>query len=165
MDADRFDALARSLMGVAPSRRQVFTGLAGSILATRATPLGFGEAGATHFGCVHVGKRCTHTRQCCSSRCKHGRCRAHHEGSCTAAKDVCLTGEFGCGGGSCVCKRTTGGANFCAVFGADSCMECSTDAECADAFAAPGAACIDANHGNCLCPNGSTTLCARPCPT
>ena len=40
MDADRFDALTRSLTGAGASRRQVLTGVGGSTLATLATVLG-----------------------------------------------------------------------------------------------------------------------------
>jgi hypothetical protein len=170
MDGSSFDALARSLTGAAHTRRQVLTGLAGSALATLAEALGFAEAGATHVGCLHVGERCTDPSQCCSSQCKRKRgtnkrfCRAHHVERCTAAKDVCLTGEFGCGDGSCFCWRTTGGANFCGgnVSTDRVCMECTADAECAEALETPGAACIDLSGGCSDCP-GSTTLCAKPC--
>ena len=89
MDADRFDALTRALIGAAPSRRRVITGVAGSSLATLVTALGFAPAGATHFGCKHVGKRCTDASQCCSSVCKRHKCRAHNVGGCTAAKNLC----------------------------------------------------------------------------
>ncbi len=85
-------------------------------------------------------------------------------GQCKAAKDVCLTGKFGCGDGSSFCWRTTGGANFCGgnVSTDWVCMACTTDAECAEALETPGAACIDLSGGCSDCP-GSTTLCAKPC--
>jgi hypothetical protein len=165
MDANRFDSLARFLTQATPSRRRLLTGLAGSTLATLATTLRFAKTGATHFGCLHVGKRCKDKSQCCSGRCKHGRCRAHNVGRCTAAKDVCLTGKAGCGGGSCTCFRTTGGANFCSDSLSIVCMACTTDTECATALDTPGSACIDINHGSCDCTGsgGGTTICAKPC--
>ena len=164
MDGPRFDALTRSLTGEARSRRQVLTGLAGTALATLATALRLSEAGATHFGCLHVGEHCKDKSQCCSNRCKDGRCRAHNVGRCKAAKNVCVTGKYGCGEGSCYCWRTTGGANFCGgnVSTDRVCMACTTDAECAAALDTPGAACIDLSGGCSECP-GSTTLCAKPC--
>jgi hypothetical protein len=166
MDADRFDTLARSLIGAAPSRRRVLTGVAGSSLVTLATALGFAPARATHFGCKHVGKRCTDASQCCSSVCKRHTCRAHNVGGCTAAKDLCRAEKDpSCGGSDCFCYRTTGAANFCAVAaGAERvCMVCATDAECATALNTPGAACVKfTNH--CNCTNGSPTVCVKPCP-
>ena len=159
MDPKHFDALTQSLSSAASSRRRLLTGLAGSAVAALATALGFAEAEATHFTCLHVEKRCKKASQCCSSRCKHGRCRAHHVGQCTAEKDVCVTGEALCGGGSCICIRTTSGANFCGS-GVFQCMACSTDAECATALAMPGSACIDLNHGICGC---GGTGCVAPC--
>jgi hypothetical protein len=161
MNEDRFDALTRSLTKATSSRRVLLTGVGGSALGARAVTFGFAEAGANHFTCLHVGKRCKNKSECCSSRCKHGRCRAHNVGRCTNAKDACVTGTFGCGGGNCLCYPTTGGANFCSS-GLGLCMACTTDAECAEALNNPGAACLDVNHGNCSCP-GSSNYCAFPC--
>jgi hypothetical protein len=161
MDTDRFDALTRSLSAAGSSRRRLLIGVAGSALSALAVTLGFAEAEATHFTCLHVGHRCKDKSQCCSSRCKRGRCRAHNVGRCTAAKDACLTVAAGCGGGNCYCYRTTGGANFCSS-GGGQCMDCTTDAECAEALNTPGAACLDNNHGICNC-GGSVTFCALPC--
>ena len=161
MDTDRFDALTRSLFGAASSRRRLLTSVAGIAVGSLAVTLGFAEAEATDVTCLHVGKRCKSKSQCCSSRCKNGRCRAHNVGRCTTAKDACVTGTVGCGGGSCLCYPTTGGANFCSS-GGGLCMACTTDSECADALNAPGAACVVSNHGNCSC-TGSTNFCALPC--
>jgi hypothetical protein len=159
MDTDRFDALTRSLFGAASSRRRLLTSVAGIAVGSLAVTLGFAEAEAADVTCLPVGKRCKNKGQCCSSRCKNGRCRAHHVGRCTAAKDTCMTGAFGCGGGSCLCLRTTGGANFCGS-GGGIYVDCTTDAECATALKTPGAACVDSNHGNC---SGPSNLCALPC--
>jgi hypothetical protein len=163
MDADRFDALTRALTGAGILRRAVLKGLAGSALGALTMPLAPTSAGATHFGCRHVGKPCASSRQCCSSRCRgpkgHETCRAHHVDTCTAAKDSCLTAAPGCGGGHCYCTRTTGGATFCSV-GAIECMACSTDATCAAALGVPGSACVIAHDGDCTC---ASTACVRPC--
>jgi hypothetical protein len=115
MDVQRFDAMTRAC-GSLP-RRRLLGGLAGSALGAVAVTLGFAEAEATHFFCLHVGRPCKKARLCCSSRCKRGRCRAHNVGGCTAAKDICVTTLPGCGGGSCYCNLTTGGANFCSAAG------------------------------------------------
>ena len=118
MDADRFDTLTRSVTGAATSRRRLLTAAAGSALATLAAALGVADAGAFHFGCRHVGKPCTRSGQCCSGRCRGPKgkktCRAHDVGTCTAEKDICLTGGPRCGGADeCECYVTTGGANVC----------------------------------------------------
>jgi len=160
VEAIRFDAITKA-WGSRP-RRRLLGGLAGSALGALATALGAAETEATHFICRHVGQRCKSKSECCSSRCKHGRCRAHHVGRCTAAKDACVTGIAGCGGGSCYCERTTGGASFCSMAGG-LCMACTTDAQCAVALNTPGSACIDINHGGCTCAP-FTTACLPPCP-
>jgi hypothetical protein len=162
MDPVRFDTLVKSVATAASSRRQLLTGVAGSALGALAVRLAFREAGATHFGCFDVGQHCKAKSECCSSRCRRGRCRAHHVGRCTVGKDTCVTGIPGCGNGRCNCYLTTGGAYFCSS-GEGQCMACTTDAECAEALHTPGAACIDVNHGNCSC-SSLTTYCAMPCP-
>ena len=161
MDDDHFDALARSLSAAASSRRLLLRGAAGSVLGALAVTLGFAEAEASHFRCLDVGERCKDQSECCSSRCKRRRCRAHNVGTCTAAKDTCLTGVQGCGNGRCNCYLTTGGAYFCST-GEGQCMACTTDAECAERLGTPGAACIDVNHGDCSC-SSIATYCAMPC--
>ncbi len=163
MDPTHFDELTRSLTD-GSSRRRLLQGLAGGALAAVAAALGVADAAATHWGCLHVGKPCRRDRQCCSGRCRGPKgnetCRAHHEGTCAAAKDTCITGTFdGCGGGACVCFRTTGGANFCG--GEGPCHACTTDRDC-ESVTGPGSACVDVNHGICTgC--GSTTRCVPPC--
>src|SRR5918995_6666581 len=155
-DRDRFIIEVHSAKGF----DNLLTGVAGSAVATLATALGFAEAGATHFGCLHVGKGCTKPSECCSSRCKHKRCRAHRVGQCTAENDVCVTDQPLCGGAPASAGGPPG-ANFCSDGGGD-CMACSTDAECATALNTPGSACVDASSGICNC-TGSGTACAKPC--
>ncbi len=165
MDADRFDALTRFLASATTTRRTAFKGLVGGTLGAFAAALGVVDAGATHWGCRHVGKECSRDRQCCSHRCwgpkGNETCRAHHEGSCTAAKDFCVSGRPGCGGGACTCFRTTGGANYCT--GGGPCMACATDRECEVVTGVPGSACIDIDHANCNPSCGFSTACAVPC--
>jgi hypothetical protein len=170
MDAVGFDALTRALTSSASSRRRLLTRLAGSALGALAMALGVTVADATHFGCYHVGKRCTRSRQCCSSRCRGPRgrktCRAHHMGTCTAEKAVCAGGGIDTCGADCACYRTTGGANYCGSNGA-ACVACKTDAECVSVWGIPGSACVDHSHDICTdgCAPGIPTGCVRPCTT
>jgi hypothetical protein len=160
MDGHRFDTITKAWTRL--PRRRLLGGLAGSALGAFAAPHGVREAGAALFPCRQVGRRCNDKSQCCSSRCKRGRCRAHHVQRCTAAKDICLTGTFRCGGGLCECDLTTGGAFFCSS-GEGECVDCTTDAECDIALDTQGAACIAIFHAGCSCGNGSPTFCAKPC--
>ncbi len=166
MDADRFDHLARAL-GAPASRRAALKGLDSSTLAALAAALSVSDAGAMHHNCRHVGKSCSRDRQCCSSRCRGPKgnetCQAHHEGSCTVAKDYCRTLSAGCGGDTCVCYRTTGGANYCAYNIVPKCMACTRDREC-ELVTGPGSACIDYNHSTyCAECSGFATACVPPC--
>jgi hypothetical protein len=114
MDANRFDALTRALTGAASSRRRLLIGVGGGGLGALATMFGLGETGASHSGCRHVGVHCNRNGQCCSSRCRNNRCRAHSVGGCTAEKDICISNDTLCGDNvHCACNRTTGGAFFC----------------------------------------------------
>jgi hypothetical protein len=159
MEPERFDALTRSLRSAASSRRRL---LAGASLGALLTALAARRVPATHFDCRHVGVRCKRNDQCCSGRCrgKVGRktCRAHHEGTCTAAQLFCKTGTAACGAGgtSCNCGRTTGGAMFCAQGGTK--IKCTTDRQCEQEISAPGAACV-AGCGTLV------ATCAYPCET
>jgi hypothetical protein len=109
MDADRFDALARSLT-VAGSRRRALTALSGSLGL-----LGFArpdEATAAKSG------RCKPTCGECE-KCKRGDCKRKHgerhckKGRCKPKLDgtACSGGRV-CQAGSCVC---TGGREFCGL--------------------------------------------------
>jgi len=170
MDADRFDALTRTLTSGERSRRRLLAGLAGSAAAAVAVALGFAEAGALHYDCRHVGKPCTRNSQCCSSRCLGRRdrkkCQAHHAGTCRVEQNYCTNSLARCGGGSCVCYRTTGGANFCASTREMECdAVCSTDAQCANLLGTPGAACVVRGGINCSTEYcyGHISVCAYPC--
>jgi hypothetical protein len=102
MDPRSFDALARSLARPA-SRRGVLGGVvAGALVALRGPGAGAecvpsrdrgrncsllglgrgavgwvagGDATSAGAGCKKVRRRCRHDRQCCTLRCRQGRCR------------------------------------------------------------------------------------------
>jgi hypothetical protein len=162
MDGERFDAWTRSLAVAASSRRRLLTGVVGSAAAVAAAALGVPPAAATHVGCRHVGKACHRSTQCCSSRCQHGKCRAHGTLGCTRETvDVVTCFGADCGTG-CGCTNTTGGAAFCANSVGCFTTPCSTDKECVVKTGMPGAACVE-------CPfctgGGAGTGCAEPCTT
>ena len=164
MNASHFDALTRSLTGMASSRRRLLTGMAGSALgAAIATALRAPEAAATIVSCVPVRKRCKRSSQCCSGLCRGPKgkktCRAHNVGTCTATQNFCSSSTDLCGGGLCGCLRTTGGASFCSRGG--TLIDCTKDAECVEALDTPGAACVVFAGSDCT-PEGNR--CALPCP-
>jgi hypothetical protein len=172
MDANRFDAMTRTLIGAAPSRRRLLTGVAGSALGTIAAALGLAGVGANHFGCRHVGVHCKRSGQCCSGRCRgpegKKRCRAHDVGLCTQGQDFCIDGtgattrchatnEF------CFCFVTTGAAEFCADYAAGLiCTDCQKDKDCVAAGFPAGSACVE-TPGACGCTNTPPRACAAPC--
>ena len=166
MDADRFDRLARSLAAPA-SRRAALKGLAAGALGLALGAVGIGEAGATHFGCRHVGKPCARKGQCCSGVCRNGACRAHHKGPCDGVRDFCTQGSASgvCGGGGfCFCFVTTGRASFCASAspGIVCSVACERDSEC-EAVTGAGSACVVCAD----CPSGTACMarCGSPART
>ena len=180
MDADRFDALTRSLTGTASSRRRLLTRIARSALGGAAATLGLSVAEATHYDCRHVGITCTRTRQCCSGICRgpQGKktCRAHGAGTCKQRGQelACTTPDVRlsvCNNDpGCVCYSTTAGSNYCAknvcptgdpVCG--KCAVCKRDADCVRKGFPAGSACVPHSSGRCagLCESG--TACMVPC--
>ena len=170
MDGHRFDALTRSLARTMSSRRRLLLGTAGSALGPLTTILKVTPAGATHFGCRHVGAGCKRAKQCCSGICKNHRCRAHHVGGCVSGlvdSNTCVViGSDACGT-DCRCHNTTGAAGYCGLSGGAggvSCLPCTKDKQCENLTGVAGAACV-------VCPfcteNGSPggTGCVVPCPT
>jgi hypothetical protein len=111
MDADRFDALTRSLTAAAPSRRRLLTGLVGSGLATLAAVLGVAETSARR--CRKRQKTCRRTRQCCGRKTglvvcqKINNCAGNYPlqccglagATCSVACDCC--GDLTCPNGTC----------------------------------------------------------------
>lgn len=176
MDADRFDALTRSLTSPETSRRRLLTGLAGSALGALAVALGVADAGATHTGCRHPGKPCVRNGQCCSGRCSSrgvclcpsgttrvgGRCELIG-GSCPAGANTCTIVDVRCGtsGGNCACyedraltSRCLDGANFV-------CVNCRRNSDC-EASTGVGSACIPL-IGDCATACATATACVGPC--
>jgi hypothetical protein len=150
MDGQAFDAVVQRVAQAA-SRRGVLRAGAGALAVT----LGFARAEATHFTCLHVGKRCRSKSQCCSGICKRHKCRGHDKGICKAGQDSCL-GTVVCGAASgviCYCFVTTGKAPFCGLIGGTA-STCTRDEECV-ATKGEGAACV---------PCGSATYCVARCP-
>lgn len=121
MDAARFDALTRA-MSVHLGRRRLLQGLAAGTFAGFLTRLGLEEAAAGCAGsapctgnadcancsgtscgpdstcCRLVGATCKKGKQCCSRRCKRGKCRP-----CSSEQNTCLpTERFDAG--SCTCR-------------------------------------------------------------
>ena len=143
MDHDRFDALARSLGDVA-TRRHALRLLVGSALGAALGLLGGDGARATHGGaCKHVDRRCANDRDCCSGRCRRGRCRK------TTDPDPACAGGDGCSGGvaiwcgpggsmDCWCATTVEGGGICNWDNGCG-AECATSADCG-----PDAVCVDA---------------------
>ena len=156
MEAQRFDTIAKTWGR--PPRRRLLGGLTGSALGALAVSLGVTETKATPVACRHVGKRCKHKSQCCSARCKHGRCRAHDTGICKAGQDACdQTSLEPCGANgtaSCFCYVTTGRASFCGsgTTGAS----CTHDTDCVTDKGA-GAACVS-------CAALGQNVCVARCP-
>jgi hypothetical protein len=161
MDADRFDALTRSLSSTASSRRRLLTGVAGSALGALAAALGFTAADATHVVCRHVGERCRRSGQCCSSRCRNKRCRAHGTLNCAPGTpdQFCFVGT--CGDGTCGCTNTTGGSSFCSDSVSCYPQGCTTDKQCDALTGIPGSACVECE----TCTTTAGRGCAAPCTT
>ena len=126
MNADRFDALARSLLtGV--TRRRVAGGMV-AIVAGSFLPLG--SAANKHkkkttlvrnqFGCVNVGGTCKgKDANCCSGICqgkkpKKGkkdtrRCVGHHEDACSPDRNFCVQDLANIAPARCNAEQSPGG--------------------------------------------------------
>ena len=160
MKEQRFDALTRSLTRGA-SRRGTIRLLVGGALGGLLTDFGAPHAGAMHFDCRHVGKRCRHGQQCCSGRCRgpkgHKTCRAHDVSVCKSGQDSCSVGSLFCGSDlGCRCFTTTGDAGFCGTNPV--CSGCTRDVDC-EGGSGPGAACV-------ICPTcggADATACIPAC--
>ncbi len=156
MDADRFDALTRSLTEHTPRRRLI----AGLIVAPGLLAAGASNGAAAknrkkklkrnEFGCVNVGGKCRgRDKNCCSGICRgkkpekgekdNSRCVAHDaqgcqagqiEGFCGGTNVNCTTSN----GNSGKCNTTTGNAGYCADSGDCSAGPCKKDADCIPRF-------------------------------
>jgi hypothetical protein len=171
MDGDRFDRLARVLVG-AVSRRALPYGFAFTLglsalarhVRARAKKK---RSGFNDFGCLDVGKKCRgKNSRCCSNVCqgkkpKQGKkdkskCVAHSVGGCQPREDSCAGANESCGTGG-TCFRTTGKAGFCG--GDIQCMVCRKDSDCHSTLGV-GAACVVCE--SCLAIDGSRTACTPP---
>jgi hypothetical protein len=170
MDADRFDAFARSVTAALSTRRTVLIGAASVGLAA-APASGSAKRRKRRvkrnaFGCVNVGGVCKHDGHCCSGLCagtkRRRTCRAHDTGGCRAGRramfcggtNVACTSSAGIEG---VCDTTTGNAGYCAFTA--TCSPCRTDADCRP-VCGPGAACV--RCATCAADGG--TRCVGPGP-
>jgi hypothetical protein len=172
-------AFLTSVLGRAPSRRDVVRGLAG---------VGFGlgglwsaEPGAAKkrrkgkkpkpniFGCLEVGDACKRAAKCCSGICKRKKCRAHNTGTCKQdGPEICSINPppgLTCNNdGTCRCFGTTAGSIACSRFDAGvSCVECQRDPDCEDLGFPTGTVCAPFTVGACggACPGGMA--CLIPC--
>jgi len=161
-----FDKLAQSLVSDNLSRQQALRLVGGALLGGVLGLLGSESAYATHFECRHVGARCKRRSQCCSGRCRNGRCRAHNTGTCPTQQDFCATAT-NCtpegGTTACKCFQTTGGARYCG--GQYVCFACTEDTFCEEQLG-PGAACVVNCPGSFCRGQGQTSAahCMGPCP-
>jgi hypothetical protein len=156
MDAERFDALTRTVTATA-SRRRALRGLVGGVLGGVAGSLGLRETAAVHQTCAlrHARARCRRGNQCCSGICRRRRCRCPQGGYCAG------------GGGSvsacgpeirddCFCVVSTAGPTRCALFLDFVCpasKACDTDGQCDDGwFCANTAGCCGSAGINACVP-------------
>ena len=186
MDADRFDALLRSLTSAA-SRRGLVSGLAGGLLAVFAASQTGQEALAACGRCGQC-ERCRNgrcrpkqnqtpcgaddTRQCCGGRCcgrgdicVRDKC-VTGQGTCADGADTCLLTNAACNGvddDECTCVQTASGATRCAENARiGDCGECENDDFCRQTYG-PRAFCADIGHGTCGCPAATPNWCMLPC--
>jgi hypothetical protein len=145
MDERRFDNLTR-IFGSTQTRRRALTMLAGGGLAALLARLDIGEVAA----CRKAKKACKRDKQCCSGRCKKGRCK----GNGAPVGNVCEGKEIAtrCGDG-CFCVLTVSGDIFCGDFSVSA--ACVADADCESATGT-GSVCFFNKNGN--------GQCAAPCP-
>lgn len=147
MDDQLFDDFTR-VLGSTETRRRVMKVLGSGGLAVLLARL---DLGASEAACRNAKKRCKRDKQCCSGRCKKGRCK----GNGAPIDEFCLTQAPGteCGDG-CFCLSTTSGARRCG--GEFAAVGCFVDADC-ESVSGPGAFCFFNKDGErqCVgaCPN------------
>ena len=135
MDGERFDTWARALASPGP-RRGALRLLAGGALAAAWARLGAAGAAADDDdgdGCRGTCDRCERNGQCCSNRCREGRCRCKARGACRVGRACCSgvcrrdgtckpAATVACGGGGEPCNRTVcGRGEFCCNFSCSIC--------------------------------------------
>lgn len=86
MDGQRFDRMTR-MLGQGKSRRTVLQTVAATVLAGGLGRLGLENAAAA---CRESGEQCRRNKQCCSKRCKKGKCRCRKlGGTCKTSNQCC----------------------------------------------------------------------------
>jgi hypothetical protein len=123
MDAHCFDDAVRSLTTTA-SRRGALRLVAGGAVGALLAALGLRDA-AAHAGCRHQGKTCDRNSQCCSKRCRHGKCRGCGKLGICAASVLC-----GAAGSGCECFLNTEGQRTCFAAGVCDGTPCTDDLQC-----------------------------------
>jgi hypothetical protein len=161
MDGTWIDRLARRLAAEPPSRR----GLARLGFGAALAVLGLGSELAA-AACRGPMKPCSKGRQCCSRRCRKGRCAACAGGGAPCAVGCCPPG-FTCRNGGCF--RPCADDDACVTCGGPDCACEFVDSLCVDAETSIGVCFSDAD-----CPTGALCssfrngdgrqLCTQPCP-
>ena len=90
MDGRRFDQWTKTLNGGA-TRRTALKTMAGGAIASALAALGIGGVAAQDDDrCRRTGRNCRRDEQCCSNRCRQGRCICLQNGAtCTTDKACC----------------------------------------------------------------------------
>jgi hypothetical protein len=159
MDADRFDAAARSLVRAAGRRRF----LLGAVAA------GLGLAGAE----TAPAKRRKTCRKSCGAcrRCRNGRCKARGDGTACGGGRVCTGGACRCPDGQKACQGGCIAETECCDGCADDLTCCTNVGACKDLrndFAFCGGCTNAACANGALCMNGECGLTCelgQPCFT
>ncbi len=139
MDGERFDSLAKSLMAMR-TRRLTLKAAAGGALAFA---LGREEAAAA---CKATGKKCDKPQQCCSKRCKKGKCK------CTRLQVACKDHDQCCNA-SCFPNHCSAAKKCCRVNG----KSCQKNCDCCGEGRCLG--------GKCCLPQGATCAFGGICCT
>jgi hypothetical protein len=161
MEGERFDAIARTMVGT--TRRRAVRLLGGGALGGALLLVERNDAAA----------RCPHSRRCGKHHCcpkgqlcgdKATNLCVTGAGTCPKKSDICAgIGEDFCGGGavgSCWCVQSTTGATRCANSASINCANaCSDDAACASL--SPTAFCANVVGAGCC----ASPACALPCPS
>ena len=89
MDGRRFDRWTRALAARVPRRVALRAAAGGAVAAA----LGLLPADAAEVVlrtlCRGTGEVCKRDTQCCSERCRHGRCDCRDRGDCTVDRACC----------------------------------------------------------------------------
>lgn len=101
MDPSRFDDVARRLAAAAP-RRLIVKAAVGAVLASIVGAPRSGTAApitTESKSCRGAGEVCRRDAQCCSDRCRRGRCDCRGKGAVCTVDRTCCSGR--CGNGKC----------------------------------------------------------------